>query len=323
MGEPAAVVQQQGKEFFTCVRREAFLKIEKATCATCAHGSFYNNKSPNLLSSSNPASISAMTDKRRYFAVAAGGSAKLNSMCLTTEEADTLIAALQGTLVSDLEGGKNKKITREVLAKTLSKIAVRSDVVVERNCQGKASEDRKKELDENLRKKIEAAVSTEGQPAAADSASSDETVCRFYRVGKCKFSRKSNDKGSQCPKSHPPACRQFDQKGPDGCDIECSRGKFHRSVCEKLLKGECLRKAGQCKWYHPPLLSKKVLAERKKKEEEEDKLEMKSLLEELRQFKQAHYLPMQTPLPIYQLPPTIPSTTRRDGRKLLKPKSGQ
>ena len=93
MGEPAAVVQQQGKEFFTCVRREAFLKIEKATCATCAHGSFYNNKSLNLLSSSNPASISAMTDKRRYFAVAAGGSAKLNSMGLTTEEAETLIAA--------------------------------------------------------------------------------------------------------------------------------------------------------------------------------------------------------------------------------------
>ena len=90
-------------------------------------------------------------------------------------------------------------------------------------------------------------------------------------LGNASLAKKSNDKGSQCPKSHPTACRQFDEKGPDGCDIECSRGKFHRSVCEKLLKGECLRKAGQCKWYHPPLLSKKVLAERKKKEEEEDK----------------------------------------------------
>ena len=267
----------------------------------------YENKSlkPSP-SSSTSFHLSKMTNDRKYFAVEAGGTVKLNKMCLTTEESDALISALQGTLVSDLEGGKKKKITREVLATTLSKIAARCDVFVERNCRGKASEDRKKELDENLKKKIEAAVSKEGQPAAADPANSEETVCRFYRVGKCKFSKKSmRERGDVCPKSHPTPCRQFDERGPDGCPGECSRGKFHRAVCEKLLRGECLRKAGQCKWYHPPLLSKRILAERKKKEEEEDKLEMKSLLEEMKQFKQALYLPTPMPLPFYQLPPTI------------------
>ena len=40
-----------------------------------------------------------------------------------------------------------------------------------------------------------------------------------------------------------------------------------------------------------------ILAERKKKEEDEDKLEMKWLTEEIKQFKQGLYLPMPMPLP--------------------------
>ena len=254
--------------------------------------------------------------EEKYFAVAKGGHASLNKMGLNTEEADALILALQGMLVSEIDGGRKKKITREVLATTLTKIAVRSGLFVRKNRLGKASEESKKKLSENLRRQIEGAVSSGSQQAAADQPpSSDEAVCRFFKVGKCKFSKKSSDRGSECPKIHPTPCRQWDEKGPEACSPECSRGKFHRSVCEKLLKGECLKKAGQCKWYHPPLLSKRILAERKKKQEDEDKLEMKSLLEEMKQFKQAHFLPMPMPTPFYQMPPTIPSTTRRGGKK--------
>ena len=202
-----------------------------------------------------------------------------------------------------------------MLATTVKKIAVRSGLFVRKNRLGKASEESKKKFSENLRKQIEGAVTRGSQEAAADQPpSSDETVCRFFKVGKCKFSKKSSDRGSECPKIHPTPCRQWDEKGPDACSPECSRGKFHRSVCEKLLKGECLKKAGQCKWYHPPLLSKRILAERKKKQEDEDKLEMKSLLEEMKQFKQAHFLPVPMP-PFYQMSPTIPSTSRRGGKK--------
>ena len=130
-----------------------------------------------------------MTEEK-YFAVAKEGQAKLNKMALTTEEADALISVLQGTLVSDIDGGKKKKLTREVLANTLTKIAVRSGIFVRKNRLGKASEEGKKKLVENLKRQIEAAVSQGSQAAAADPPSSDVAVCRFYKVGKCKFSKK-------------------------------------------------------------------------------------------------------------------------------------
>ena len=50
--------------------------------------------------------------EEKFFAVAKGGHASLNKMGLNLEEADALILALQGTLVSEIDGGRKKKITR-------------------------------------------------------------------------------------------------------------------------------------------------------------------------------------------------------------------
>ena len=130
--------------------------------------------------------------------------------------------------------------------------------------------------------------------------------------------KKGDDGEAKCPRSHPPTCRAFDDKGPDGCKSEpCPKGKYHRKVCAKLLSGECQRKAGNCYWYHPPLLSQKIKAQQKKRKEEEEKLEMRQMLEEMRSLRQPQVMqfPVQMPYPFYTMPQPAPTPFNSGSKK--------
>jgi len=242
------------------------------------------------------------TDKK-YFKVTTSGTQKLKDLELNKVEADAVLMAIQGTLGSEIN--KRGKITKKVLCEALTKVVNTTGWFLEQVPTETATLGDIDEFENNFKRCYEAAISpeatTENGQKATDTASGTP-VCKFYKVGKCKFSKK---KGEECPMKHPPTCRAFDNKGPDGCNSEpCSKGMLHRSICAKLLKGECSRKAGKCHWYHPPQLSKRILAEKKKKKDEDEKLEMKTLLEEMRSLRQAQSLPYPAmPYPFYQYQP--------------------
>ena len=242
------------------------------------------------------------TDKK-YFKVTTSGTQKLKDLELNKVEADAVLMAIQGTLGTEIN--KRGKITKKVLCEALTKVVKTTGWFLEQEPTETATLGDIDEFENNFKRCYEAAISpeatTENGQKATDTASGTP-VCKFYKVGKCKFSKK---KGEECPMKHPPTCRAFDNKGPDGCNSEpCSKGMLHRSICAKLLKGECSRKAGKCHWYHPPQLSKRILAEKKKKKEEDEKLEMKTLLEEMRSLRQAQSLPYPAmPYPFYQYQP--------------------
>ena len=230
-------------------------------------------------------------------------------------EADAVLLAIQGTLGTEVN--KKGKITKKVLCEALMKVVHTTGWFMEQVPRSNTVVADLQDCDRNFQKSFEAAISpeatTENGQQATDTASS-VPVCKFYKVGKCKFSKKKGVGGAQCPMKHPPTCRAFDNKGPDGCNSEpCPMGMLHRSICARLLKGECSRKAGKCHWYHPPQLSKRILAEKKKKKEEEEKLEMKTLLDEMRSLRQAQSMPypaVQYPF-FQQLPYQPPPTTGR------------
>ena len=266
--------------------------------------------------------------ERKFFRVTTQGKEQLKSLNLNDVEMDTVLLALHGSLGSEIK--KRGKITKGVLCETMMKIITLCDAFVEQiPCSGSASpaqiEQAQKETEDKFRKDLEEVKLTVAGGAKNDSqedavtGGSQETICRFYKVGRCKFSKKKGDDGeAKCPRSHPPTCRAFDDKGPDGCKSEpCPKGKYQRKVCAKLLTGECQRKAGNCYWYHPPLLSQKIKAQQKKKKEEEEKLEMRQMLEEMRSLRQPQVMqfPVQMPYPFYTMPQPVPTPVNSGSKK--------
>ena len=258
-------------------------------------------------------SSSELTNKilgHDLFKVTTEGNQKLKSLSLSSVEADAVLLAIQGTLGTEVN--KRGKITKKVLCDALTKVVTTTGWFQRKRAGDDTTVSVIRKCEEDFNRSFEAAISpkatTENGQQATDTAGS-LTVCKFYKVGRCKFSKKNGVDGASCPMKHPPTCRAFDYKGPDGCNLEpCPKGLLHRTVCAKLRRGDCLRKAGQCHWYHPPQLSKRITAEKKKKKEEEEKLEMKTLLSEMRSLRQAQFMPfpaMQYPFfqQPYQCPP--------------------
>ena len=257
-------------------------------------------------------------EKRRVFRVTNKGKEKLKSLNLSQLEVDTVRMALHGSLGTEIK--KRGKITRQILCDTMVKmIPFCSEIFAKQvPAVGASKEDVEQAMEEEdrqLKEDLQAVISTGdgGAPndghGAAVAGGIEETVCKFYKVWKCKFSRKGEEE-AKCARLHPPACRSFDERGSDGCKSEpCPKGKFHREVCLKLLAGECSKKAGNCYFYHPPKLSQKIKAQQQKKKEEEERLEMTQMLEEMRSLRQAQYaqFPVQMPYPFYSMPQPVPT----------------
>ena len=267
---------------------------------------------------------------KRNFRVTTAGKAKLKALNLKPVEMDTVRMALHGSLGAEYK--KRGKITKQVLCDTMEKIIpLCSEIFVQMVPNVDASADvvakSIEDCDRQLNEDLESIISPEAKGASNDGheaavTGSDEAVCKFYKVGKCKFGKKGDQgpdaKEAKCPKSHPPPCRAFDERGPDGCKSDpCPKGKFHRSVCGKLLEGKCPKKSGNCYLYHPPKLSQKIMAGLKKKEEE-DRLEMSQMLAEMRSIRQAQLVqfPLQMPpYPFYAMPQPVPAPINNSGLK--------
>ena len=260
---------------------------------------------------------------KRTFRITAKGKDKLKSLNLSQVEVDTVRLALHGCLGAEIK--KRGKITKQVLCETMEKIIpLCSTMFVEMVSEAGASQEiverETEEADRQLKEDLEAAISTGARAASIDGheaavTDSEDTVCKYYKVGKCKFGKKG-DQAATCRNVHPPPCRAFDDKGPDGCQSNpCPKRKLHRTVCENLLAGECKKKPGNCNFYHPPKLSQKIKARLTKKKEEEERLEMTKMLEELRSLRQAQFVPfvpfpVQMPYhPFYTMPQAVPMPT--------------
>ena len=97
--------------------------------------------------------------------------------------------------------------------------------------------------DKNFDRSFEAAISPE-------ATSRQQATATFYKVGRCKFSKKKGVDGALCPRKHPPTCRAFDYKGLDGCNSQsCPKrlaGEKRDSATGIILhisaRGSCLRK---------------------------------------------------------------------------------
>ena len=284
------------------------LKIRKPTCAHV-----FVKKSH--LTSNFKKIVSLKMASKRTFRIAPKGKDRLKSLNLSQVEVDTVRLALHGCLGAEIK--KRGKITKQVLCETMEKIiplcsAIFVEMVPAEGANQEVVDRDSEEADRQLKEDLEAAISTGARAAPIDGheaavTDSEETVCKFYKVGKCKFGKKG-EQAATCRKVHPPPCRAFDDKGPEGCKSDpCPKGKFHRTVCAKLIAGECNKKQGNCSLYHPPKLSQKIKARLTKKKEEEERRELSQMLAELRSLKQPQLV--QFPHPFYTMPQPVPTPT--------------
>ena len=73
----------------------------------------------------------------------------------------------------------------------------------------------------------------------------DESICRFYANGKCRF-------GAECRHKHPKICKKYRQNGESkhdtkGCDAKC--GMFHPNGCRTSLRNRTCTYP-DCKFFH-------------------------------------------------------------------------
>ena len=144
--------------------------------------------------------------ERKFFRVTTQGKEQLKSLNLNDVEMDTVLLALHGSLGSEIK--KRGKITKGVLCETMMKIITLCDAFVEQiPCSGSASpaqiEQAQKETEDKYRKDLEEVKLTVAGGAKNDSqedavtGGSQETICRFYKVGRCKFSKKKETTGKR------------------------------------------------------------------------------------------------------------------------------